>query len=117
MSSLGLRTSCQLTTRVQSVDNFMVRKGSRSNVMVFDDAVYNASLFTASGDNYVFNHNAYGADMFRYSWNFGVNWTTWGNWQDSTTIPKSNFTGNFWSGAHVMVQCESFHAFATSAAG
>jgi alpha-1,3-glucan synthase len=77
--------------------------------MVNSTAVYNSSLFTASGDNHVFAHNAFGAEMFRYSWNFGVNWTDWKNWEDTTTIPKSQFVGNeyFWEGQHIMVQCTS----------
>jgi hypothetical protein len=70
--------------------------------------VYNSSLFTKSGDNFLFNHNAYGADKFRYSWNFGVNWTEWKDWEDQTTIAKSQFVGDdyFWDGHHIMVQCK-----------
>jgi alpha-1,3-glucan synthase len=58
----------------------------------------------------MFTHHAIGADMFRYSWNFGQNWTNWTNWESTTTIDSSVFAGdeNFWEGQHIMVQCRCF---------
>jgi alpha-1,3-glucan synthase len=95
-------------TSTGCTDNFLVRKGSAGNPMVNGSAVYNASLFTQSGGNFAFAHNAFGADMFRYSWNFGVNWTDWKAWEDTTSIPASQFQGKdyFWEGQHIIVQCE-----------
>ena len=77
--------------------------------MVFPESDYDASAFTSSGDSYTFTHQAYGADKFRYSWNFGTNWTKWANWEDTTTIPKSLFKSgdHFWEGDHIITQCES----------
>lgn len=67
------------------------------------------SSFTLSNDKYTFTHYAYGADLFRYSWNFGQNWTDWAPWEDVTTIDKSVFQGSdlFWAGDHIQVQCKS----------
>lgn len=87
----------------------MLRKGAANNVMVFPDNDYDTnSSFAFSNGQYTFNHKAYGADMFRYSWNFGKNWTEWKNWEDTTTIDASVFKqpSNFWDGAHIVVQCE-----------
>lgn len=77
--------------------------------MVFPDSDYASGSLTEQGDNLVFAHTAFGADMFRYSWNFGKNWTTWQNWEDTTNIPKTLFQNedNFWEGQHLMFQCWS----------
>lgn len=76
--------------------------------MVFPESDYDASAFSVSGDTYTFTHKAYGADMFRYSANFGRNWTSWQKYEDTTTMDASLFkdSGNFWQGDHVMVQCK-----------
>lgn len=77
--------------------------------MVFPDSDYDTNnSFTFSNGQYSFAHKAYGADTFRYSWNFGKNWTSWQNWEDNTAMNASLFTSsdNFWQGNHVMVQCE-----------
>jgi len=75
--------------------------------MVFPDSDYASGSLTEEGDNLAFTHNAFGADMFRYSWDFGKNWTKWTNWEDKTTIPKSLFQNDdyFWEGQHLMFQC------------
>jgi alpha-1,3-glucan synthase len=93
----------------QTIDNLMLRKGSAANVMVFPDADYDdGSSFSSSNGNYTFTHKAFGADMFRYSWNFGMNWTTWKNWEDTTIMAGNVFdtSEKFWKGQHIMVQCE-----------
>lgn len=76
--------------------------------MVFPDSDYDSSAFTKSGDNYVFNHSAFGADMFRYTGDFGHNWSYWQNWEDQTTIPSSVFETEavIWEGQHIIVQCQ-----------
>ena len=75
--------------------------------MVFPEDEYDSSSFGFSDGRYTFTHKAYGADMFRYSWNFGMNWTTWKNWEDTTYIEPNVFTtsDNWWDGDHIMVQC------------
>lgn len=76
--------------------------------MVFPESDYDASALSVSGDTYTFTHKAFGADKFRYSANFGKNWTTWQDYEATTTLDSSLFkdSGNFWTGDHVMVQCE-----------
>jgi alpha-1,3-glucan synthase len=93
----------------QTIDKVLLRKGETNNVMVFPENDYdNDSSFGFSNNQYTFAHKAYGADMFRYSWNFGQNWTQWANWEDTTIISQSVFQGSdkFWDGDHIMVQCQ-----------
>ena len=75
--------------------------------MVFPDSDYDSSALSVSGGTYTFTHQAYGADMFRYSANFGKNWTDWQNYETTSTLEASLFedSDNFWDGHHVMVQC------------
>lgn len=76
--------------------------------MIFPESDYDTSgAFTFSNGQYSFNHKALGADKFRYSWNFGKNWTDWQNWEDTTLISQSTFQGSdlFWTGNHIVVQC------------
>jgi len=101
------------TTR--TVDKLLVRKGSSSNVMVFPKNDYNSSSFGFSNGQYTFTHAAFGADKFRYSWNFGMNWTAWNNWESVTTIAPSVFDGTFWAGQHIMVQYWSEASMSVSA--
>lgn len=93
---------------LQAIDHLLLRKGSLNNVMVFPESDYdNAGSFGFSDGQYTFAHKAYGADLFRYSWNFGQNWTKWNNWEDTTLIDSSIFknTENFWPADHIVVQC------------
>src|SRR3984957_12294524 len=75
--------------------------------MVFPEADFDNAAFGFSDGQYTFTHSALGADMFRYSWNFGLNWTAWTNWEDMTTIDASVFdnSANWWEGQHIIVQC------------
>lgn len=81
--------------------------------MVFPESDYDNDAFGYSNGQYTFTHNAFGADMFRYSANFGQNWTQWQNWEDTTTIDPKAFDDNFWEGQHIMVQCTSAVSFQT----
>ncbi|KAI0748206.1 glycoside hydrolase family 13 and glycosyltransferase family 5 domain-containing protein [Daedaleopsis nitida] len=89
-----------------TVDHLLLRKGSSQNVMVFPDSDYDNSAFSVSGGTYTFTHKALGADMYRYSANFGRNWTEWQNFEQTTTLDPKLFQAkeNFWDGEHVMVQ-------------
>jgi hypothetical protein len=91
----------------------LIRKGASNNAIVFPGSDYDNSAFGFSNGQYTFSHKAYGADMFRYSWNYGRNWTQWNNWEDTTYIDSKVFSGadNFWTGQHIMVQCECVIAF------
>ena len=76
--------------------------------MVFPDSDYDNSAFSVSGNSYTFTHKAWGADMIRYSANFGRNWTQWQPFEEKTTLNATLFQDkdNFWEGEHVMVQCK-----------
>ncbi len=75
--------------------------------MVFPENDYDDDVFTKSDGKYTFTHKAYGAEKFRYSWNFGQNWTDWTDWEDTTTIDNDVFSDSelFWDGDHIVVQC------------
>jgi alpha-1,3-glucan synthase len=76
--------------------------------MIFPENDYDTeNSFKFSDGNYTFQHRAFGADMFRYSWNFAKNWSEWQSWEDLSTIPASLFDTpeNFWAGRHLVVQC------------
>lgn len=105
------------TQSTGATDHLLLRKGSSKNVMVFPDSDYDASAFTQSGGSYIFNHSAFGADMFRYTGDFGQHWVPWQNWEDQTTIDNSVFEGsdNFWQGQHIIVQYWSQAALSSSA--
>ncbi|EPQ58265.1 modular protein with glycoside hydrolase family 13 and glycosyltransferase family 5 domains [Gloeophyllum trabeum ATCC 11539] len=94
------------TASTNAIDHLLLRKGSSKNVMVFPESDYDSSSFSFVDGKYNFSHKAYGADMFRYSWNFGQNWTKWQNWEDVTLIDKDLFDNdeNWWQGQHIMVQ-------------
>lgn len=86
----------------------MIRKGGADNVMIFPENDYDTSgSFTRNDNEFTFTHKALGADMFRYSWNFGKNWTSWSNWEDVSTLNSTlfSFSENFWQGSHIVVQC------------
>ncbi|KAH9946048.1 glycoside hydrolase family 13 and glycosyltransferase family 5 protein [Epithele typhae] len=87
-------------------DHLLVRKGSSKNVMVFPDSDYDSDAFSVSGGTYTFKHSAWGADKFRYSANFGQNWTDWAAYEQTTTLNATMFEDddNFWDGHHIMVQ-------------
>jgi alpha-1,3-glucan synthase len=76
--------------------------------MVFPDSDYDNEAFGYSDGQYTFTHQAYGADMFRYSGNYGQSWTNWTSWENVTTIPSDILTNvdNWWEGQHIMMQCE-----------
>jgi len=93
----------------QVTDHLMIRKGSSKNVMIFPRNDYDNSAFQLSGDKYTFTHNAIGADLARYTWNYGQNWTDWFAIEAVTTIPASVFDHTeemFWDGAHIIMQCK-----------
>ncbi|PFH54317.1 glycosyltransferase family 5 protein [Amanita thiersii Skay4041] len=102
----------------EATDHLLLRKGALDNVMVFPESDYDTSgAFTLSNGQYSFTHKAFGADKFRYSWNFGKNWTDWKDWEDTTLIDQNVFRGNdlFWYGVHIMVQYWSQATLSTAA--
>lgn len=92
-----------------SRDHLLLRKGKADNVMVFPDADYDGSAFAEDGSNMKFTHSAIGADMFRYSVDFGITWSQWATYESTTTVDNSTFFNskdNWWPGKHIIVQCE-----------
>jgi len=89
-------------------DRLLLRKGSSRNVMVFPNNDHDDASFGFDNDEYTFTHQAKGADLFRYSWNFGTNYSQWTTYENVTQIPKNVFenSDNFWEGQHIIVQCE-----------
>ncbi|OCH94959.1 glycoside hydrolase family 13 and glycosyltransferase family 5 domain-containing protein [Obba rivulosa] len=94
------------TASTNAVDHLLVRKGSSNNVMVFPESDYDNDAFGFSDGQYTFTHSAFGADMLRYSWNYGQNWSDWRQWEPVTSINASVFDDSdiFWQGQHIMVQ-------------
>lgn len=106
---LHLILKLNLKLDMQSIDHFLLRKGLSTNVMVFPDSDYDNTAFSYSNGQFIYAHSAYGADSFRFSWNFGQNWTDWKPWEDVTYIGQSTFEDPslFWDGHHIMVQCKN----------
>lgn len=90
-------------------DHLLVRVGSSSNVMVWPvDADYNPNLLSVSNGVYTLNQSAPGADMYRYSADFGQTWAAWTNYQaGSAELNATLFAKPAWKGDHVMVQYHS----------
>jgi len=95
-----------VTTGVK--DRLLLRKGSSRNVMVFPNNDHDDASFGFDNAEYTFNHQAKGADLFRYSWNFGKNYSQWSTYENVTHIPRNVFetSSNFWEGQHIIVQCK-----------
>ncbi|CAI7667583.1 unnamed protein product [Penicillium viridicatum] len=91
-----------------STDKFLLRLGAHDNPLISPLANYSSTLVHKSNDNLYLQHRAAGADMFRYSSDFGRSWNEWATYKGgntSITIPK--FTGTDsqkWEGTHIRVQ-------------
>ncbi|KZV90231.1 glycoside hydrolase family 13 and glycosyltransferase family 5 protein [Exidia glandulosa HHB12029] len=88
------------------VDKVMLRKGSLANVMVHPMSDYDNDALQVMNGDFVFAHKAFGADLLRYTTNFGRSWSRWMDWEAATTIPADAFRAqeNFWAGQHLTVQ-------------
>ncbi|CAD6563802.1 MAG: Cell wall alpha-1,3-glucan synthase ags1 [Tremellales sp. Tagirdzhanova-0007] len=88
-----------------STDHLLLRVGAPENVMVYPNAAdYSSTLFSASGGTYSLNQSATGADMFRYSADFGQTWSGWTNYAETSTLNATMFADHWWKGDHVIVQ-------------
>jgi alpha-1,3-glucan synthase len=98
-------TAGTATGSTSGLDHVLVRKGTTANVMVFPDtAEYSDSILSESSGVYTITHAAPGADMFRYSADFGQTWTDWTAYEDTTTANATLFEDKWWDGHHVEVQ-------------
>ena len=88
-----------------STDHLLLRVGAPDNVVVYPNtADYSSTLFSASGGTFTLNHSAPGADMFRYSADFGQTWSDWANYEATSTLNSTMFAKHYWKGDHVVVQ-------------
>ena len=109
----NISTAADKGVFTKSYDHFLLRVGQSDNPMVFpNSANYSNDLLFGSANNSLYvSHKAAGADMFRYSLNFG---TTYSNWEDygneespNTTLAPKVWSGTNlqeWDGEHVIVQ-------------
>ncbi|KAJ5836538.1 Glycoside hydrolase superfamily, partial [Penicillium robsamsonii] len=91
-----------------STDKFLFRLGAHDNPLISPLANYSTSLVHKSGDNLYLQHRAAGADMFRYSSDFGRSWNEWATYTgDNTTVTIPTWDGTDaqkWEGTHIRVQ-------------
>ncbi|KAK3939763.1 putative cell wall alpha-1, 3-glucan synthase [Diplogelasinospora grovesii] len=92
-----------------AVDHFLLRVGAANNPIVHPaSANYSSTLVTKEGDSLFVNHAAPGADMWRYSTNWGSTWSNWTDYKGGKdpiqSLPWSGTSLQAWSGDHVQVQ-------------
>lgn len=86
-------------------DHVHFRYGKADNPFTFSESDYDNSVFAAPSDgDYTLTHKGWGAEMFRYSANFGQEWTEWADMESVTTLNKTMFENQWWNGDHLMVQ-------------
>lgn len=94
----------------QAIDHFLFRVGQPNNPVVFPrSANYSTTLlFRTENDELMLNHTAAGADLFRYSTNFGTTFSGWqayvGGLQEIEEQPWSGTDLQRWNGHHVRVE-------------
>lgn len=94
----------------KSRDHFLIRTGQPNNPIVFTrTANYSSTLLVqASDDKLMLNHSAAGADLFRYSTNFGTSFSDWTPYTGGMTeVEKQPWSGTkkqAWKGEHVRVE-------------
>jgi alpha-1,3-glucan synthase len=92
-----------------AVDRFLFRVGSENNPLISPLSNYSTSLVHKSDNDGIYvQHNAAGADQFRYSTDFGLSWSNWTTYKGgNTTIDFPKWTGTDaqkWKGTHIRVQ-------------
>ena len=97
-------------TSTNAVNHFLLRVGQMDNPMVFPrSANYSNSLLYERKDKSMYiSQKAAGADLFRYSTNWGSSWSNWvpysgGNFSIETQT-WSGTSAQAWSGKHVQVE-------------
>ncbi len=85
--------------------------------MIFPlSADYSSDILACTASKCVIQNTASGADLLRYTFDYGSTWSNWVDYQTNITVPSSvNVLGQGWSGIHVIVQYWSLIA-TTSAA-
>src|SRR5204863_480460 len=91
-------------------DRFQFRVGQSDNPMVFPlTANYTTGLLQKDSDGGLFvRPRAAGADLIRYSTNWGSSWSSWTAYSDSQLAIKpqawSGISAQSWTGDHVILQ-------------
>ena len=105
-------TAASGNSSTNAVDRFLVRIGSQSNVVVFPRTANYSTTLLSKNDNgkLLVNHTAAGADLWRYSTNFGSSFSEWMPYEGGISeIKKQDWSGTklqSWKGYHV--RCEYF---------
>ena len=108
--SVNNATTSDLGSFTNSVDSFLIRVGKETNPVVFPlSANYSTSLLSSADDGkLVVSHEAAGADMWRYSTNWGSSWSDWRAYSPGNAgiepQPWKGTKAQEWQGHHVMVQ-------------
>lgn len=103
-------TSRENGSSTDSVDHFLFRIGQPDNPMVFPrSANFSKTLLNKGSTGGLFvSHKAAGADLFRYSSNWGSSYSDWMAYTGgNTTLEKQAWSGTKnqeWPGEHVIVQ-------------
>lgn len=102
--------SADRRTNTSSMDHFLFRIGQSDNPMVFTRAANYSSSFLHTdkrGSLYV-SHHAAGADLYRYSLNWGSSFSDWLPYTGgNTTLERQPWSGTKlqrWKGEHVIVE-------------
>ncbi|GES61345.1 alpha-1,3-glucan synthase [Aspergillus terreus] len=102
-------TNADGTASTNAVDHFLFRIGQIDNPMVFHSANYSSSLLHQEDNGTLFiQHHAAGADMYRYSTNWGTSFSNWIPYKGGNdTINELEWSGTSkqaWKGHHVRVE-------------
>ncbi|KAJ5324842.1 hypothetical protein N7476_003442 [Penicillium atrosanguineum] len=92
-----------------AIDHFLVRLGQHDNPMIFTSANYSSNLLHQRNNGELFiRQNAAGADMYRYSTNWGSSFSPWILYEGGNhTIKEQAWSGTKaqrWDGKHVRVE-------------
>ena len=113
ISVSNISTAANRKATTNSYDHFLLRVGQSDNPVVFPvTANYSDKMLFKDTDNNLYvSHKAAGADMFRYSLNFGTSFSEWEDYisgeSPSTTLAPRVWSGTklqSWNGEHVIVQ-------------
>ncbi|KAK3940876.1 alpha-1,3-glucan synthase [Diplogelasinospora grovesii] len=103
-------STADLGSFTNSNDSFLLRVGKQDNPIVFPTlANYSSTLLSSDPNGTVWvTHKAPGADMWRYSLNWGSSWSDWQTYAaGNATLASQPWSGTKdqeWQGHHVMVQ-------------
>lgn len=96
-------------SNTNATDHFLFRVGQHDNPMIFPSANYSSSLLHKYDNGTLFiQHHAAGADMYRYSTNWGSSFSDWIEYKGGNDtieeLPWSGTKQQEWEGKHVRVE-------------